>query len=206
MGRRLTSYAGEEATNAASNSGFDENILQQLLGQPQPADNSRIVMLHGEVTEYSISQIITHIIHLASVSNKPIKMIVSSYGGAVHEMFGLIDLIRTLECEIHTVALGKIMSAGGVITAAGAKGHRMIGASTRVMLHSMSGAAMGTMFQMENEMKEARAMQETITKMLLRDTKLTKKQLDAIMKQGHDHYYTAEEAVKLGIADQIIGE
>jgi len=172
----------------------------------QQPDNQRIVMLHGDVTEYSISQVMGHIIHLASLSTKPIKLIVSSYGGSVHEMFGLIDLIRTLECPIHTVALGKIMSAGTVITAAGAKGHRLIGVSTRVMLHSLSGGAVGTLFQMENEVKNACNEQETITKMLLRDTSLTKKQLDDIMKQGHDHYYTAHEAVKLGIADRVVGE
>lgn len=202
MGRRVTQMAA--VPQAA---GIDEAMLQQLLQGSMPqSDSQRIVMLHGDVTEYSISQVMGHIIHLASQSTKPIKLIVSSYGGSVHEMFGLIDLIRTLECPIHTVALGKIMSAGTVITAAGAKGNRMIGSSTRVMLHSISGGVMGTMFQMENELKESRAMQETITKMLLRDTSLTKKQLDDIMKQGHDHYYTAHEAVKLGIADKVIGE
>jgi ATP-dependent Clp protease protease subunit len=196
------------AANIAPANNIDDAIIQQLMAgaSVQQADSQRIVMLHGEVTEYSISQVMAHIMHLASTSRQPIKLIVSSYGGSVHEMFGLIDLIRTLECPVHTVALGKIMSAGAVITAAGDKGHRMIGTSTRVMLHSISGGAVGTLFEMENVMKETRAEQETITKMLLRDTSITKKQLDDIMKQGHDHYYTAQEAIKLGIADKVIGE
>ena len=204
MGRRVSQMV---ACIAPTNN-LDEAIIQQLMagaGAHQP-DSQRIVMLHGDVTEYSISQVMAHIMHFASISRQPIKLIVSSYGGSVHEMFGLIDLIRTLECPIHTVAFGKIMSAGTVITAAGEKGHRMIGSSTRVMLHSISGGAVGTLFEMENVMKETRAEQEIVKKILLRDTSVTKKQLDDIMKQGHDYYYTAQEAIKLGIADKVIGE
>jgi ATP-dependent Clp protease protease subunit len=201
MGRRRSFTSTESATPTMS---IDEAMMQQVMGLPQ-VDNARIVMLHGELTEYSVSQVMAHILHHASQGNKPIKLVVSSYGGSVHELFGLIDLMRSVNSPIHTIGLGKIMSAGAVITAAGTKGHRMIGASTRVMIHSMSGGAVGTMFQMENEMKEQRVMQETIERILLRDTSITKKQLDDIMKQGHDHYYTAQEALKLGIADKIIG-
>src|SRR5690349_11011611 len=122
MGRRLTGTARAESNPRAGMT--DEMVMQQLMAVHQQPDDSRIVMLHGDVTEYSISQVMAHIMHLASNSNKPIKLIVSSYGGSVHEMFGLIDLIRTISCPVHTIAFGKIMSAGTVITAAGAKGHR----------------------------------------------------------------------------------
>ena len=207
MGRRVSQKMIANKPDLAANGGLDEQMLQQLMmGGMQQHDNQRIVMLHGDVTEYSVSQVMAHVMHLATGSQKPIKLIVSSYGGAVHEMFGLIDLLRTIECPVHTVGLGKIMSAGTVIMAAGAKGSRAIGSTTRVMLHPMSGAAMGTLFQMENELKEARAMQDTIEKILLRDTTMTKKQLTDIMKLGHDHYISAQEAVSLGIADHIIGE
>src|SRR5271166_4169287 len=112
--------------------------LEQLLVGQQP-DNSRMVFLHGEVSENAIAQVIAQMLHLAHVGNEPIHLILSTYGGSIDEMFSLYDTIKFLPCPVHTVALGKVMSAGVLLLAAGVKGKRMIGASARVMIHPVSG-------------------------------------------------------------------
>lgn len=199
MGRKVQSNRNKKAQN-------HEHVEQvAFMGAPM-IDNSRIVMLHGDVTEQSIAQVMAQIIHFATGSIRPIQLIVSSYGGSVHETLALCDLIRTIECPVHTIGLGKIMSAGTIVMSMGEKGKRLIGATTRVMLHAVSGGAMGTVFQMENDIAESKALQDTVVKILQRQTKMTIKQLNDIMVSGRDHYITAHEAVKLGIADKIIGE
>ena len=55
----------------------------------------------------------------------------------VAEMFALYDLMRMVreDCGIHTFGIGKVMSAGVLLLAAGTKGERRIGKNCRIMLH-----------------------------------------------------------------------
>lgn len=183
--------------NAAATAGYgDEGSILQL--------QERIVYLAGEVNEQSIAHVTATIIALANQDKtSPIKLIVSTYGGSIDEMFSLYDVMKYVPCPVHTIAIGKVMSAGVLLVAAGTKGSRLIGKSTRIMIHPISASMEGTVFTMENEMAETRRMQVLMEELLLAETKMTKAQLQAIMKKGHDTYLTAKEAVKLGIVDAI---
>lgn len=169
------------------------------------ADNSRIVTLHGEVNEYSISLIVVQLLQLANINSNPIHLVISTYGGSVDEMFGLYDAIKFLPCPVHTVALGKVMSAGVLLLASGAKGKRLIGASSRVMIHPLSGGTGGNVFEIVNSSREHARLHEQMCAALVSETKMTKEQVETFMKAGHDVYMTAKEAIDLGIADIIIG-
>jgi len=178
--------------------------LQQLLVQQQ--DNARIVFLHGDVTEQAIAGVIAQLLSLATQSTKPIHLVLSTYGGSVDEMFSLYDTIRFLPAPVHTVALGKVMSAGVLLLASGVKGKRLIGASSRIMMHPISGGAMGNIFEVENQTKEMRALQDRMVTMLARETKMKRTYIEKfVMGRQLDHYLTPEESIKLGIADKVIG-
>jgi len=172
----------------------------------QQGDNTRIVVLHGEVNEHSISSVIVQLLQLANQNNKPIHLVISTYGGSVDEMFSLYDTIKFLPCPVHTVALGKVMSAGVLLLASGVKGKRMIGRSARIMIHPISGGLFGNVFEAMNEMKEHQRLQELMVNALLRETKMTKKQIEKIMRAGHDYFLTPDEALKMGIVDRIVGD
>lgn len=183
--------------NASSVNGYgDEGSALQIA--------ERIVYLAGEVSEQSIAHVTATIIALANQDKtSPIKLIISTYGGSVDEMFSLYDVMKYVPCPVHTIAIGKVMSAGVLLVAAGSKGNRLVGKSTRIMLHPISAGVEGTVFTMENEMAETRRMQQLMEELLLAETKMSKAQLTQIMKKGHDTYLTAKEAVKLGIVDAI---
>ena len=73
-------------------------------------------------------------------------------------MFSLYDTMRFVKetCDIETLGVGKVMSAGVLIFAAGTKGKRKIGANCRVMIHSVMGGFGGNIHSMENEIAEVR--------------------------------------------------
>ena len=169
------------------------------------AQNSRIVFLHGDVTEHSISNVTAQMLFLANINNNPIHLLVSTYGGSVDEMFSLYDLIRFLPCPVQTVALGKVMSAGVLILASGVKGKRLMGASSRIMMHSLSGGAMGNVFEVENHAVEMKRVHELTVTAMARETKMTKEQVAAIMDPKLDYFVTPKQALKMGIIDRIIG-
>lgn len=174
----------------------------EAMSMSQPAD-VRIVMLHGDVNERSITNAIVQLLYLANQNHKPIHLIVSTYGGSIDEMFSLYDTIKFLPCPVHTVALGKVMSAGVLLLAAGTKGKRLIGPSARIMIHPVSGGAIGNVFEIMNESKEAQRMHDLLVTSLMAETKMTKTQIDKIMRSGHDYHLVAEEAIKLGIVDKL---
>lgn len=172
----------------------------------QQLDNSRIVLLYGEVSEPSIADAIIKLLHLAGQNHKPIYMVISSYGGSVDDMFSLRDTMKFLPAPVHTIALGKIMSAGVLLLAAGHKGSRMIGRNTRFMIHPISGTVVGNVFEIVNDTKECQRQQIAMVNALLLETKMSPHALEKIMRSGHDFYLDSEKAIELGIADKIIGD
>lgn len=167
---------------------------------------ARIVVLHGDVTESSISMVVAQLLHLAGVSAEPINLVISTYGGSVDEMFMLYDTIKFLPCPVHTIALGKVMSAGVLLLASGAKGKRMIGKNARIMIHPVSGGVMGNVFEVVNDTKEHKRLQDQMVEAIVKETKCSKIEIEKIMKSGHDYYVLPEQAIKMGIVDKIIGE
>jgi len=108
------------------------------------------------------------------------------------------------KCDIETFGIGKVMSAGVLLLAAGTKGKRKIGKNCRVMIHSVIGGNVGPLHNLENEMNEIRYIQTAYLKALADETNMTYQQLRRMINRKVNVYLSAEEAVKLGIADIII--
>jgi ATP-dependent protease ClpP protease subunit len=100
------------------------------------------------------------------------------------------------------------MSAGVLLLAAGVKGKRMIGRSTSVMIHPISSGMFGKIFDIINDADELKYKQQLMVDLLLKETqgKFKREELISIMNVQKDHYIHAEDAVRLGLADQIIGD
>lgn len=169
-------------------------------------DSARIVVLHGDVTESSVSMVVAQMLHFAGQNADPINLVISTYGGSVDEMFMLYDTMKFLPCPVHTIALGKVMSAGVLLLASGTKGKRMIGKNARIMIHPVSGGVMGNVFEVVNDTKEHKRLQDQMVSAIVKETKCTRTEIEKIMKSGHDYYVLPEQAVKMGIVDTIIGE
>ena len=137
---------------------------------------------------------------------KPFEIIISTNGGNADDMFAIYDAMRYIrqEVDVETFGLGKVMSAGTLLLAAGTKGKRRIGKYCRVMIHSVIGGSIGPMHQLDNEMREVKAIQESYIKAICEETKLTEKKLRALLKKKINVYLTAEEAVEYGFADVIV--
>lgn len=197
---------GRSTLEAKASAAHDESETVERLLLPQQSPDARIVFLHGDVTEQVIASVIAQLLSLATVNTKPIHLVLSTYGGSVDEMFSLYDTIKFLPAPVHTVALGKVMSAGVLLLASGVKGKRLIGASSRIMIHPVSGGAMGNVFEVENQTKEMRSLHDRMVEMLAKETKMKRSYVEkAVMERKLDHYLTPDEAIKLGIADKVIG-
>ena len=138
--------------------------------------------------------------------SEPFEVIISTNGGDAREMFAIYDMMRYIrkDCDIETLGLGKVMSAGVPLLAAGTKGKRKIGKYCRVMLHNVSAGTIGALAQMQNEMKEVEKIQKQYIEILASETNMTEKQIRRLINKNVNVYLSAEEAVEMGIADEII--
>lgn len=143
---------------------------------------------------------------VAPLEIPPIEFLLSTPGGSADDMFALYDIMRVVreKCAIQTFGLGKVMSAGVLLLAAGTKGQRKIGKNCRVMIHSVIGGTSGSFHNLENEMEEMRYMQEAYLKALSDESNLSVAQLKRMINRKVNVYLSAEEAVKMGIADIIV--
>tara|TARA_R110000824_G_scaffold199240_1_gene383267 strand:- start:204 stop:899 length:696 start_codon:yes stop_codon:yes gene_type:complete len=194
-----------------------EDLMNMLMGGADRPD-SRILMLHSELNEEKAMEIISTFIALTDLVKPkeelkkgelpydPIKFYISTYGGSADEMFGVYDMMTQVKekCVIETIGMGKVMSAGTLLLAAGTKGHRKIGKNCRVMLHQVSAAAIGPLFNMTTELEAIQKMQDQYIDIMVSCTSLSKRKLKSLLNERVNVYLSAQEAIEYGLADEIM--
>ena len=192
--------------------------VQALLSGMAEEMESRTMLLQGEVNEEKAGEIISGFLALADLKPPkgelkegempydPITMYVSTYGGSADEMFAIFDIMNHCKksCHIETIGIGKVMSAGTLILAAGTKGKRKISKNCRVMLHQVSAGAFGPLFNMTTEIDAIQKLQDQYIAAMSSCTNLSKRKLKSLLNERVNVYLTAEEAVEYGLADIII--
>jgi len=192
-------------------------FFPDLLNEPP----SRTITVYGEINEEHAKLSIT-LLHLLKesgrvetevedkeepdISYKPIDFLISTEGGNVQDMFSIYDCIRGIQkdCEIHTFGLGKVMSAGILLLASGTKGKRKIGKHCRLMMHSVQGGHFGSLKELETDIREVRWYQEQFIKAIAEESNLDHKELKSIFRRKTDTYFDATQAIKWGLADEIV--
>jgi ATP-dependent Clp protease protease subunit len=166
----------------------------------------RAVALFDDLEQEVSAEIVLGMMVMAKKSRDPIDFWISTYGGGADDMFSIYDMMNHIKesCEINTYALGKVMSAGVLLLAAGTKGKRKIGKHCRVMIHSVNAGNAGSLHNLQNEMDAIRDLQDKYIDALVFETSLTKKQLRRLLDRKVNVYLSAEEAIEYGIADEII--
>ena len=191
--------------------GKEEEEKSELIEMLKAPKEIRTIALFGDVDEEKSLDLIVGMLSLTEFTGKeppydPIKFYISTYGGSADEMFSIYDMMSILkgQCEIHTIGLGKVMSAGTLLLAAGTKGKRKIGRHCRVMIHAVAAGSSGELHDIENEIKSIKHIQELYIDALSKETHMTKRTIQKLLDRKVNVYLTAEEAVEYGIADEII--
>lgn len=135
--------------------------------------------------------------------DKPVTLVISTYGGEAYAMFGMVDLIRTSEFKIDTTVIGSAFSAGAWILAAGT-GKRRAHEHSHIMVHQLRGDVGGTMQEIDQTTQHHKGMQQKSEDLLARFSHKDKRYWQRVCKK--EFYMTPDQALKLGIIDEIIYE
>ncbi len=206
--------SSEEQTEEDSEEPQQLSLMDLLGGGAGGAKSpeARSIMFVGEVTEDRAADLISALLVLSQTKEEsaeraePIKLYVSTYGGSADEMFGIYDVINFCKkfCDIETIGLGKVMSAGTLMMASGTKGKRKIGKHCRVMIHAVNGGQVGDIHNLQNELEQTVSLQDSYIQAMSHETNMTKRQIQTLINRKVNVYLTAEEAIEKGLADEIL--
>ena len=133
---------------------------------------------------------------------EPIQLYIYTYGGVCYAGFALIDAIRASKTPVHTIVLGTAMSMGIFVFNAGHK--RLIGEHATLMYHdaSISTGMNGEMTEgLKIELDEALRLQKMGSDFLMEYSLVEESILKDYINRKADWYISAEEAIRLKIAD-----
>ena len=136
-------------------------------------------------------------------TQKPISILIDTSGGCVSSGLMIFDAMKACSAPCVSIGIGKVMSIGSLILAAGEKGQRYIYPSTRVLLHEISSGAVGTLSEMDNSVAEARILQKMYVDLLAHETGQSTKKILCDISRG-DFYMSAGQAISYGLADKIV--
>lgn len=138
---------------------------------------------------------------VSTYTPEPIEMIINSGGGSATDGFAIIGAMEMSETPIVTIGLGIVGSmALGIFVSGDVK---IIHRYTRLMYHSVSYGVMGNIQDHEDGHKEADVLQQMYND-LFRNTKITPDKMRDIRDRKADFFFSGKEAVKLGVADEVL--
>ena len=164
-----------------------------------------LVYLTGTIDEYSLIDIIVkcRIVLNNRDDDKaelPINLVIDSFGGCAFSALGIIDYIENLDVPVNTICRGKAMSAGALILAAGT-GTRYATKRSTIMLHQGMGTTSGKIGDLRSTANHYTKIDQMIGEILEEHTKKPAKWWT--YETAHDKYFTAQEAIEVGIIDEI---
>jgi ATP-dependent Clp protease protease subunit len=139
-------------------------------------------------------------------TNRPdkIKMIINSEGGELPSAFALVDTMKGSSIPIHTYGLGQIASCGLIAFISGEKGKRFITQNTSILSHQFFWGNIGKEHELMSTMKEINNTSLRVIEHYKKCTGLNEKDIKKYLLPAEDVWLTAKEAVKYGIADEIV--
>lgn len=163
----------------------------------------RIIFLGEEVTEGSANTIVAQLLHLANEDpNKDIQLYINSPGGSVYDGLAIYDTMQYIKPDVQTIGIGLQASMGAFLLSSGAKGKRFVLPNARVMIHQPSSGTQGMVTDQEISLRESVRMKELLAKVIAKNTGQKLDKVKADMER--DHWMSADEAVKYGLADEMI--
>lgn len=166
---------------------------------------NRIVFLIGEINQGSAARVMMQMLYLENQKRgSEINFYINSPGGAVDDTLALFDTMRFMSSPVATYCLGRAYSGAAVLLAAGTKGKRYMLPHAKVMIHQPFGGITGQAEDIRIQAEQIIRAKQELTRILANATGQSE---DVIKRDAErDKYFSAEEAVKYGLADEVLTE
>lgn len=187
------------------------NILEetsrgiQAIGIEDSLLKTREIFITTEINSDSSADLLKQLIYLERADEeKPITLYISSPGGEVTSGLAVYDYIRMMKSKVITVCIGTAASMGAILFLAGDE--RKMLPHTKIMIHdpSYGNASMGGMKPLEIRDRLDGLMQsrKILAEIIAERSGMNLKKV--YEKTRRDSFLNAKEAIKIGIATEIL--
>lgn len=166
---------------------------------------NRIVFLIGEINHASAARVMMQMLYLENQGRgKDVNFYINSPGGAVDDTLALYDTMRFMSSPVATYCLGRAYSGAALLLTAGAKGRRYMLPHAKVMIHQPYGGITGQAEDIRIQAEQIIRSKAELTKII---SLCTGQPVEVVQRDSErDKFFTAEEAVKYGLADEVLTE
>ena len=163
----------------------------------------RIIFVGGEIEDDVANLVIAQLLYLQNENAEAaISIYINSPGGVITSGMAIYDTMQFVGCNVSTYCLGQAASIAVVLLAAGTKGKRFVLPNGRILIHQPWGGARGTATDISIQAEEILRLRARLNQILVRHTGQPLEKIEEDVDR--DRFMSAEEAVKYGLADQII--
>lgn len=167
-------------------------------------DENFLYRFNGEVSGGSVGRCVSKLTEWHRINPRcDIELIFSSPGGSIIDGFELFDFLQHLRSEGHhitTGTLGYAASMAGILLQAGDT--RWIGHQAWMMIHRAAFGAWGKTFEVEDEVKFVKRIEERILDIFTSRSKLTRNKIKRNWDRK-DWWISADECLDLGLVDEV---
>jgi ATP-dependent Clp protease protease subunit len=187
---------------------FRDNVVEEM--KMVSAIKHRVIYMSESVTDDSCFKLNYYLDRIARIDEKtkekePITLVISSFGGSLYDALACISRIEKMVedgYEIISIIDGYAMSAGSAISQVCSK--RYARRYSTILYHQLSSYTMGTLAEMSVQHEENKRLWGLMKEITKKHTLMTDEYLDGIYNQNKDVYMTPQEALELGVIDEII--
>ena len=163
----------------------------------------RIIFLGTEIDDQVANLVVAQLLFLnREDSKKDISIFINSPGGVVYAGMAIYDTMQMIDAPVATFAVGSTASFGTMVLLAGTKGKRHTLPNATIHMHQVLGGAQGQATEIDIQAREILRIKEMTNQIVVKHTKMSPE--DVIRYTDRDNYFTAEQAVELGVVDEII--
>tara|TARA_A100001201_G_C4087769_1_gene201086 strand:- start:1498 stop:2220 length:723 start_codon:yes stop_codon:yes gene_type:complete len=168
---------------------------------------NHVYRFDGDVSSSSVHRCMKKLTCWSRMNPKcDIEVIFSSPGGSIIDGFELFDFIQELRYKGHKIttgSLGMAASMAGILLMAGDT--RWIGHQSWMMIHRAAFGAIGKTYEVEDEVKLVKRIEDRILDIFTSRSKLTKQKIRKLWDRK-DWWIDADECLTLGLVDEIRGK
>lgn len=180
-------------------------MAKQYFNMIAGKDGTACILLYGNIGGYNddnvrSGDIVRELLEIEA-SYRKVDVRINSMGGEVYAGIAIFNALRNSRADVTIYVDGIAASIASTIAACGKPVH--MSRFSRMMLHSISGGCYGNKDDMKRCISEIESLEDTLADIYSARCKKTKDEIKQLFFDGGEHWFTADEALAMGLIDGI---